>query len=234
MAFDTSVHPHRRCEYFHSKIYQCSTSQSLVNPLTNEYILVSPHRTKRPWLGQVEAPQTTRLSKYDEACYLCPGNARTSGQRNAMYENTYTFENDFAAIPLAPAPEAPIPSHPLMISEPVHGACDVLIFHPRHDLSMARLDLDDIEHIIEEWIKIYNTRGAQPGIQYIQIFEASLCFTKAATSDSVDLYLEQRFHYGLLKSTPSWTSLVSVSGTFHSSARIAIADAICTLNWPLF
>jgi UDPglucose--hexose-1-phosphate uridylyltransferase len=93
-----------------------------------------------------------------------------------MYESTYTFENDFAAIPPAPAPEAPIPSHPLMISEPVHGACDVLVFHPRHDLSMARLDLEDIEHIIEEWIKIYNIRGAQHGIKYIQIFEASLWF----------------------------------------------------------
>ncbi len=182
----------------------------------------------------MEVPQTTHLPRYDEACYLCPGNSRASGQRNAIYESTYTFENDFAAILLAPAPEAPIPSHPLMTSEPVHGACDVLVFHPRHDLSMARLDLEDIEHIIEEWIKIYNTRGAQPGIKYIQIFEASLSFTKAARSDFVDLYLEQRFHYGLLKSTPSRTSLGSVSDTFHSGARIAIADAIRAFNWPVF
>jgi len=141
--------------------------------LTNEYVLVSPNRTERPWLGQVEPPQTTHLPEYDESCYLCPGASRSSGQRNPFYTGTFTFENDFAAVLPAPTAEIPrpIPLHPLMTVEPVHGVCDVLVFHPRHDLAMARLDPGDIEKIIEEWIRIYLKRGTEKGIHYVQIFE---------------------------------------------------------------
>jgi len=82
--------------------------------------------------------------------------------------------NDFAAVLPAPAPEAPAPLHPMMTVEPVHGTCDVLIFHPRHDLTIARLNLDDIGLIIEEWIRIYGERGGEDGINYVQIFEVGL------------------------------------------------------------
>jgi len=127
---------------------------------------------KRPWLGQVEPPQATHQPKYDASCYLCPGAPRTSGKRNPHYASTFTFENDFAAV--FPSSEiVPAPLHPLITAEPVHGACDVLIFHPRHDLAMARLDLKDIDNIVEEWTRIYLRRGAEPGIRYVQIFEVS-------------------------------------------------------------
>jgi len=152
--FDPTTHPHRR-----------------FNPLTNEHILVSPHRTKRPWLGQTEPPQTTSLPSYDPSCYLCPGNSRTSGQKNPDYKQTFAFENDFAAILHPPLPKAPISSHPLMTAEPLHGACDVIIFHPRHDLAMPRLSLKEIGQVIEEWVRIYEARGSEPGIEYVQIFE---------------------------------------------------------------
>ncbi|KAF4615081.1 hypothetical protein D9613_002866 [Agrocybe pediades] len=152
--FDPTTHPHRR-----------------FNPLTNEHILVSPHRTKRPWLGQTEPPQTTALPEYDPKCYLCPGNSRTSGEKNPNYDHTFTFENDFAAILHPPAPEAPVPAHPLLTVEPVYGACDVVIFHPRHDLTMARLSKSEIGTVINEWIRIYTSRGTEPGIEYVQIFE---------------------------------------------------------------
>ncbi|KAJ8503097.1 hypothetical protein ONZ45_g11165 [Pleurotus djamor] len=140
------------------------------NPLLDEYILVSPHRTKRPWLGQVEPPQVTQLPEYDEKCYLCPGNVRSNGERNDNYEDTFVFENDFAAL-LPDRPEAPKPLHPLLVTEPVHGGCDVLVFHPRHDLTLARLDVKDIGKIIEVWTSIYRKRGEQEGIKYVQIFE---------------------------------------------------------------
>ncbi|KAJ7632320.1 galactose-1-phosphate uridylyltransferase [Roridomyces roridus] len=152
--FDPTSHPHRR-----------------FNPLTNEYILVSPHRAKRPWLGQTESQQPTDLPEYDPACYLCPGNSRSGGQLNDKFEHTHVFENDFAAVLPAPAPIAPIAPHPLLATEPVHGGCDVLIFHPRHDLTLSRLTLPDIERIIDEWIKIYTKRSMQEGIKYVQIFE---------------------------------------------------------------
>ncbi|KAI0928178.1 hypothetical protein AcW1_005504 [Taiwanofungus camphoratus] len=154
IQFDPATHPHRR-----------------LNPLTNEHVLVSPHRTKRPWLGQTEPPQPSNLPEYDPKCYLCPGNTRAGGQQNAVYDYTMVFENDYAAVLPPPGPAAPPAPHPLLTTQPVEGGCDVLCFHPRHDLTLARLPVSDIERIVEEWSSVYNKRGTQEGIEYVQIFE---------------------------------------------------------------
>ena len=145
-----------------------------MNPLTNEHVLVSPHRNKRPWLGQTEPPQPSQLPEYDPQCYLCPGNTRAGCQQNAAYSDTMIFENDYAAVLPPPGPAAPAAPHPLLTTEPVQGGCDVLIFHPRHDLTLARLSVADISRIVDEWCGIYKKRGAQDGIEYVQIFEVSV------------------------------------------------------------
>jgi len=152
--FDPTTHPHRR-----------------VNPLTNEHVLVSPHRTKRPWLCQTEPPQPLNLPQHDPQCYLCPGNTRAGGQQNEAYTDTFLFENDYAAVLPPPGPAAPPVPHPLLTTEPVQGGCDVLIFHPRHDLTLARLSISEIVRVIDEWCVVYKKRGAQDGIEYVQIFE---------------------------------------------------------------
>lgn len=154
MDFNPATHPHRR-----------------YNPLTNVYILVSPHRTKRPWLGQSEPVTLSDAPRYDPSCYLCPGNTRAGGEKNGDYEHTMVFENDYPAILPPPGPAAPSVVHPLLIAEPVQGACDVVCFHPRHDLSFPTLSLDDVVKVIEEWTHVYARRGAQSGIEYVQIFE---------------------------------------------------------------
>ncbi|THH05978.1 hypothetical protein EW145_g4403 [Phellinidium pouzarii] len=153
--FDAALHPHRR-----------------FNPLTEEYVLVSPHRARRPWLGQVEPPQPVSLPEYDPSCFLCPGNERVGGTTNPVYSSTFTFSNDFAALAPAPVPSPPEPVHPLLETRPVHGHCDVLVFHPRHDLSLARLKPAAISSIIDEWTRVYAKRSSDDGIRYIQIFEA--------------------------------------------------------------
>lgn len=84
-----------------------------------------------------------------------------------------SFENDFAAVLPGPAPTAPPAPHPLLQTDPVHGGCDVIIFHPRHDVTLPRLKLEDIGNVIEEWERLYKTRGLQEGVQYVQIFEVS-------------------------------------------------------------
>ncbi|KAB5595674.1 Galactose-1-phosphate uridylyltransferase [Ceratobasidium theobromae] len=154
MEFDPTTHPHRR-----------------YNPLSNEHVLVSPHRTKRPWQGQTEPPQTQTLPQYDPQCYLCPGNKRSNGDVNETYEHTYVFPNDFPALLGPPAPLPPPAPHPLLSTQPVQGRCDVMIFHPRHDLTLARLSIPDIERVIEEWTSVYEQRGREKGINYVQIFE---------------------------------------------------------------
>jgi Galactose-1-phosphate uridyl transferase, N-terminal domain len=85
-AFDPSSHPHRRCmTSFHRAVLQSDTI--IVNPLTGEHVLISPHRTKRPWQGQTE-PLQPSPSHYEPSCYLCPGNARSGGQHNEQYPHT--------------------------------------------------------------------------------------------------------------------------------------------------
>jgi UDPglucose--hexose-1-phosphate uridylyltransferase len=154
MEFDPTTHPHRR-----------------YNPLTEEYILVSPHRTNRPWQGQIEPPQPTNLPQYDPKCYLCPGNSRAGGGINALYDHTMVFVNDYAAVLPPPGPIAPPAPHPLLTIDPVQGGCDVIIFHPRHDLTLARLAIPDIEKVIAEWCAVYRKRSTEAGIKYVQIFE---------------------------------------------------------------
>lgn len=96
------------------------------------------------------------------------------GQQNPDYKHTFAFENDFAAILPPPVPAAPAPAHALMRAETVHGGCDVLLFHPRHDLTLARMAIADIGCVVGEWARIYRARGAQPGIKYVQIFEVRM------------------------------------------------------------
>lgn len=134
---------------------------------------MSPHRTKRPWQGQTEPPQTLNLPQYDPQCYLCPGNKRSNGDVNDKYEHTFVFANDFPALLGPPAPLPPSAPHPLLATQPVQGRCDVITFHPRHDLTLARLPVPDIERVIDAWTTVYEQRGREKGINYVQIFEVS-------------------------------------------------------------
>lgn len=132
---------------------------------------MSPHRARRPWQGQVEPPQPSTLPRYDPSCYLCPRNHRVNGAENPDYTSTFVFENDFAALLPSPSPEAPEASHPLLQAKPVQGRCDVVIFHPRHDLTLARLKENEVLDVIEAWVKLYKERSEEEGITYVQIFE---------------------------------------------------------------
>lgn len=141
-----------------------------LNPLTGEEVLCSPHRTKRPWQGQVEKPSMDSLPEHDPACYLCPGNERSGGIRNPDYKDTFTFVNDFSAL-LADSPHESMDEKGLLVARTETGRCEVICFSPRHDLTISRMDTPMIEKVVELWKERYIEIGRDPSINYVQIFE---------------------------------------------------------------
>ena len=139
------------------------------NPLTREWVLVSPHRTDRPWQGQVEDRSVVRQPEYDPKCYLCPGNERAGGVHNPAYSSTFVFDNDFAA--LKPGTPPARFEDGLLIAESEPGICRVICFSPRHDLTVANMELADLRRVVDVWTEQYLDLGAMPSINYVQIFE---------------------------------------------------------------
>jgi len=151
-TFNPTDHPHRR-----------------YNALTGEYVLVSPHRAKRPWQGQVEkAPVETR-PQYEPGCYLCPGNTRMGGDVNPPYQHTYVFPNDFSSM-LSDTPNAEdYTSHPLLKLESVKGTSQVICFSPRHDLTLPEMPVPDIRRVVDTWADLVIDLGQE--YRWVQLFE---------------------------------------------------------------
>src|SRR5512132_2500266 len=120
------------------------------NPLTRDWVLVSPHRTARPWQGQVEPPASIPPPAYDPSCYLCPGNARSAGTRNPAYEHTFVFDNDFPALlPDTPALDSDTDS--LLVARTEPGICRVVCFSPDHSLTVSRMSVGDLRRVVDTW-----------------------------------------------------------------------------------
>lgn len=140
------------------------------NPLTREWVLISPHRAERPWQGQTESLPAPSGPAHDPNCYLCPGSSRSSGERNPAYTGTYVFDNDFAALTPAPS-DAPLQTNELFRAEPVQGICRVVCFSPRHDLTLSQMPIDDIARVVRTWKDQYTELSSLPFVNYVQIFE---------------------------------------------------------------
>jgi len=142
------------------------------NPLRRDWVLVSPHRTQRPWQGQIDTPAPPPSLAYDPTCYLCPGNVRAGGHTNPAYTGTFVFENDFAALqPDAPRAEFDLAAAGLLRARTERGLCRVLCFDPRHDLTLATLPLPALRGVVDLWAAQAAELSALPGIAYVQIFE---------------------------------------------------------------
>jgi UDPglucose--hexose-1-phosphate uridylyltransferase len=143
-----------------------------LNPLTNEWVLVSPHRATRPWQGEVAKLQTTPEPEYDPTCYLCPGNARAGGTRNPKYETTFVFTNDFAALkPDVPNDRNDMEGAGLLVAQGEPGICRVICFSPRHDLTLATMSAEQIEVVVHTWMGQFRELGGLDSINHVQIFE---------------------------------------------------------------
>ncbi|MEM1002197.1 MAG: UDP-glucose--hexose-1-phosphate uridylyltransferase [Bacteroidota bacterium] len=146
-----------------------NVSHRRYNILTGEWILVSPHRTKRPWQGQQETLVKEKRLSYDPNCYLCPGNERANGDINPNYEHTFVFDNDFSAIQNGVSHE--VMQKGLLRAETETGRCRVVCFSPDHSKSLANLSIESIEKIVEVWQEQFKDLASEKGINYIQIFE---------------------------------------------------------------
>ena len=151
--FVLTDHPHRR-----------------YNPLLDEWILVSPQRAKRPWQGQNEAISDEKKPEYDETCYLCPGNHRITGGTNPNYENCYVFDNDFPAL-LKDEVSSDVAQEDLFKINPERGINRVICFSPKHNVTLAEMQVPEIENVVRVWKEQYLELGAISYINHVQIFE---------------------------------------------------------------
>jgi UDPglucose--hexose-1-phosphate uridylyltransferase len=138
------------------------------NPLTGDWVLVSPHRMKRPWQGKRETTPPAVRPAYDPTCYLCPGNTRVSGDVNPKYTSTYVFTNDFQAILPDPS-ETPDTGHPLLRHQGARGTCRVVCFSPRHDLTLPEMPVEAIRQVIDMWAAQVVELGER--YRWVQVFE---------------------------------------------------------------
>jgi UDPglucose--hexose-1-phosphate uridylyltransferase len=153
IGFDGNKRPHRR-----------------FNPLTRDWILVSPHRTQRPWQGQVETAAKPAGVHYDPECYMCPRNKRSTGHMNPAYKNVFVFDNDFPAL-LPEGDPASINEKDLLIAETETGICRVLCFSPQHDLTLSGMQLTEIRAVVDCWADQFQELGSHQNIRHVQIFE---------------------------------------------------------------
>jgi len=140
------------------------------NPLTGEWILVSPQRARRPWQGRQEPTAPAGLPAHDPACYLCPRSTRAGGAQNPDYEDVFVFDNDFPAL-LPGAALAEEQRDGLLLARPESGLCRVVCFSPRHDLTLARMDAAGVRSVIDVLAEQAHELGEHPELRYVQIFE---------------------------------------------------------------
>ena len=141
------------------------------NPLTGEWVLVSPHRTRRPWQGRMERVPDDLRPQHDPSCYLCPGNSRAGGHVNPTYTGTFVFDNDYPTLRPQDGDVPTVQLGELLSARAESGICRVVCFSPRHDVTLAEMDVASLRRVVDVWADEYERLGRRDDIAHVQIFE---------------------------------------------------------------
>ncbi len=140
------------------------------HPLREEWVIIATHRQNRPWTGETVAGATAGVPEYDSSCYLCPGNTRVSGKQNPDYQQTYVFDNDHACVSWE-APDISNKETGIYRSSPARGVARVVCYSPKHNLTLAELEVPEIVTLLKVWQEQYQELGSHPEINHVLIFE---------------------------------------------------------------
>ena len=140
------------------------------HPLREEWVIVAAHRNNRPWVGETVEGRTNEIPRYVADCPLCPGNTRVSGARNADYSGVFVFDNDMPCVgPTAPRELGPAPG--IYRNRPAEGIARVVCYTPRHDMTLAELDREQVVALLATWQEQYRDLGARPEVNHVLMFE---------------------------------------------------------------
>ncbi len=216
------------------------------NPLSGDWVLVSPHRGKRPWLGQIDAADDQMPPSYDPDCYLCPGNARAAEATNPRYDGVYVFDNDFPALPALSDPDATI-DDPLFRAEATHGTCRVVCFSPDHAKTLPLLSHVELRALIDcwseqtaslgethAWVQIFENKGAMMGCSnphpHGQIWATSHVPQEIVTEDERQRAYWAEHGNALLLDVATRESAVGTRVVFETDQWLAIVP--WWASWP--
>lgn len=140
------------------------------HPLREEWVIIAAHRQNRPWIGDTIENTSDELPEYDADCFLCPGNKRITGKQNPNYEQTFVFDNDHACVSWD-APKVEELDQGIYMRKPALGIARVVCYSPKHNLTLAELEPDEIVTLLKEWQNQYIELGEHQDINHVLLFE---------------------------------------------------------------
>lgn len=129
------------------------------DPLLGEWVITATHRQERTFLPP------------KDFCPLCP--TRAGGLLTEIARNDFdvaVFDNRFPALQPDPPPPA-VSGSVLMPVRPAEGACEVVVYTPRHDGSLADASLGRLRRLIAVWAERTTALAHRSGIEYVFVFE---------------------------------------------------------------
>jgi UDPglucose--hexose-1-phosphate uridylyltransferase len=129
------------------------------NPVLEEWVITATERQDRTFLPPADY------------CPLCP--TRAGGFPTEIPAHDFeivVFENKFPSLRWTP-PSPAIDSGELYRVAPARGVCEVVVYSPRHNGTLADASVAEIERLIDVWSDRYAELGARAGIEYVYIFE---------------------------------------------------------------